>query len=517
MQKTVSLKELPGTFISSGMTLPELCEYLNVSVELINEWERFFNLFPETGEQKEKVYSKQRIKDFIKIKDSYEKGTPLHEIRRRLFKASVEEVVVPVATVEEKTGELPILISASSAAKSQPAAPVIEPAKQEQAKAEISTPKFETVKKEAVANLLPKAASVKTEEAKIGHAEIAPAVEAVKKEEIKAETVAKSEPVIVAPVKAEPVKQEEVKKEPVSSLLPAAEPVKKEEVKAEAIVAKAEPAVIAPVKAEPVKQEEVKKEPVSSLLPAVESAKKEEVKPEAVVAKAEPAVISPVKSEPVKKEEAKVEAPKQEEKAPSSNLLLASKPEKVELPALKAEPKAAANPFAAKTNTPDIKAIVDELVDKASVQIAENAINPFLTQLNKANEKIGELILEKARLVEETAIEKANLISEIKILNSKNVELLAEKETLFITIKEKEQEIKRSHAQETLLAESLKISQVMLSQKEEEIAYIKGRIETYEQQLQEKDNIIQAKNLEIEQILEKQNKRWWHSLRDIFF
>jgi len=77
LQKTLSLKELPHTFISSGMTLPELCTYLGVAEELIMEWERFFNLFPEKeaqgGNQKEKVYSQKRIRDFIKIKDGIDR------------------------------------------------------------------------------------------------------------------------------------------------------------------------------------------------------------------------------------------------------------------------------------------------------------------------------------------------------------------------------------------------------------------------------------------------------------
>ncbi len=265
MQKAVSLKELPKLFIAAGMTMPELCEYLGVSEELIREWEKFFNLFPDNNAQKEKKYSEKRIRDFIKIKDSVEKDTPLHEIRRKLFKIN-----------------------------------------------------------------------------------IAPAV----------------------------------------------------------------------------------------------------------------------------------------------------------------------NPF---ENTSKVVEIKDNKGDFTPAFNEENIIKPFLTQINRANERIGELILEKARLVEETAIEKANLISEIKILQTRNTDLVSEKDRLLEVIKEKEEQFKKSSAQETTLAEALNRSHEMLRQKEDDISHIKSRVELYEQSLREKDSIIYNQSIEINNLLEKQNKKWWHCLRDIFF
>lgn len=91
MPKTVSLKDLPNKYIAHGMSLSQLCEYLNVSRELILEWEGFFNLFPESKSADPKTYSKAKIKDFIKVKDLYDRGTPLHEIKRKLFRLSTQD------------------------------------------------------------------------------------------------------------------------------------------------------------------------------------------------------------------------------------------------------------------------------------------------------------------------------------------------------------------------------------------------------------------------------------------
>ncbi len=271
MQKTMSLKELPKIFISSGMTLSELCEYMGVSEELIHEWERLFNLFPEKAENSEKKYSEKRIKDFIKIKDSLDRGTPLHEIKRKIFKINKEE-----------------------------------------------------------------------------------------------------------------------------------------------------------------------------------------------------------------------------------------RPERIEKPE---------NPFENK-NIAELKVPEEDLNKPIS---DESLIKPLITQISKANEKIGELILEKARIIEETAIEKANLMSEIKILKTRNTDLLSEKERLFATIKEKEELFQHSAKQEATLAESLKLAHDMLKQKEEDIAHIENRLDIYERELQAKDSIIHDQSQEINELLEERDKKWWHVIRDIFF
>lgn len=276
MQKTATLKELPKLFISSGMTQTELCEYLGVSEELIQEWERFFNIFPEKASNEEKIYSEKRIRDFIKIKDSLDRGTPLHEVRRRLFK-------------------------------------------------------------------------IKTE--------------------------------------------------------------------------------------------------------------------------------------------------------PATNNMTTS-------------PATATNPF---ENKQDFVQIKPEELQAERPLNKEEIIRPFLTQINKANERIGELLLEKARIVEEAAIEKANLMSDIRILHIKNTELQTERERLFDVIKEKEDQLKTAAIQEETIAEALKRSHEMLKQKEDEIFHIQNRVELYEQEVKEKDSIIYNQSQEIDRLLEKQNRKWWHVIRDWFF
>jgi len=265
LYKTANLKELPKIFISSGMTLSELCEYLGVSQELIHEWERFFNLFPENASDSEKIYSQSRIKDFIKIKDSLDRGKPLHEIKRKIFKISDENMP--------------------------------------------------------------------------------------------------------------------------------------------------------------------------------------------------------------------------------------------------------ANPFE-KKNFPDFK-LKDE--DLTTPITGESLIRPFLSQINKTNEKIGELILEKARIIEETAIEKANLMSEIKILKTRNTDLVEERERLFAAIKKREELFQRSAKQESTLAESLKLAHDLLKQKEEDLLHIENRLQIYERELQAKDTIIHDQSQEINELLEERDKKWWHVIRDIFF
>lgn len=265
LPKTVNLRELPNVFISSGMTISELCEYLGVSEELIHEWERFFNLFPDKQKEQGKVYTQKRIRDFMKVKDSVEKGTPLHEIKRKIFKISTDPVTNP----------------------------------------------FENRQRVVDTN--------------------------IEKEEL-----------------AAPIDQEEI-------------------------------------------------------------------------------------------------------------------------------------------------------------------ISPFLTQINKANERIGELILEKARIVENAAVEKAGLMSELKTLKHRNVELLTEKDELFRMVREKEEQLKRTTLNETTLVEALKFSHNLLQKKEEDIEQISGKIELYEEELREKNSIIFNQSQEISRLLEKQNKKWWHFIRDLFF
>ncbi|HSA07331.1 MAG TPA: MerR family transcriptional regulator [Candidatus Gastranaerophilales bacterium] len=258
MRKSVSLKELPDTYIASGMSLSELSEYLSVSIEIVKQWEKFFNLSPKIETGSEKIYSKSQIDNFIKIKEMADKGKSLKEIKEKLFNFTFEVITNP----------------------------------------------YEVSKKVSEFN-------------------------------------------------------------------------------------------------------------------------------------------------------------------PAKNELII--------------------PYA-----------------------SEFAIRPFLTQLNKANHRIEGLLEEKAKIVEDTAIEKADLLAKINVLKNKNVELLAEKENITMLIAKKEQQIRKALSREETLSKTLHISQEILNKKENEITSLNQKIEGYEKVIKEKNALIYNLDLEINQLLEAQNaKKWW--------
>jgi len=136
-------------------------------------------------------------------------------------------------------------------------------------------------------------------------------------------------------------------------------------------------------------------------------------------------------------------------------------------------------------------------------------IKPFLSQLHIANEKIGDLILEKAKIVEDTAIEKVDLLTKINSLKIKNKSLLEEKQNIFDYIQDKKEQIERFSSREDILSKALMISQEILNKKEDEIIQLRGSIKAYEQEIQGKSDLIQEQSLEIDAILKKQTKKWW--------
>jgi chromosome segregation ATPase len=155
-----------------------------------------------------------------------------------------------------------------------------------------------------------------------------------------------------------------------------------------------------------------------------------------------------------------------------------------------------------------------ELKTEAPAEVSPSAAlaRPFLTQLNKVNLKVERLLSEKARLIENTAIEKSRLITKLEVLKAKNADLEREKDLLAITLAEKEQEIKKHFSQETVLGETLMITQEIFRRKEEEIRQLNGKIEKYERELVRKNALIQKQNMEIGEIgemIEKQNNKWW--------
>lgn len=165
------------------------------------------------------------------------------------------------------------------------------------------------------------------------------------------------------------------------------------------------------------------------------------------------------------------------------------------------------NPFENSHNFSDLNFEKSKLANHAT---SESLVKPFLTQLNKVNQRVEDLLREKTKIVEETAVEKAELTSKVEILKSKNEHLLEEKEKISSYINKRETEIEKSLLREENIGSALKISQELLYKKEEEISELRSKVEQFYREMQNKDNLIYDQNIEIDQLLEKQNKKWWH-------
>lgn len=164
------------------------------------------------------------------------------------------------------------------------------------------------------------------------------------------------------------------------------------------------------------------------------------------------------------------------------------------------------NPFEGKRNFSEFKPAKQNIKPYTS---SGYVLSPFLSQLHKANEQIGELIFEKAKIVEDTAIEKASLLSKIKNLKTKNEVLLEEKQNIAAYIKDKKEQIAKISSREDTLAKALMISQEILNKKEDEIIELRSTIKLHEQEINAKSELIQEQSLELNNLLEKQNRKWW--------
>ncbi len=164
------------------------------------------------------------------------------------------------------------------------------------------------------------------------------------------------------------------------------------------------------------------------------------------------------------------------------------------------------NPYEGKRNFSNFKPKKEHSKD---FSVPEYELRPFLTQLTRVNERMEELLEEKIKIVENTAIEKASLMSKVEILKDKNEALLKEKEEITAYISKKEYEIERSFSREENLARTLKLSQELLNKKEEEIYNLRGKIEEYQEQLENKEAFIYDQSEEIDRLLEKQKVKWW--------
>jgi hypothetical protein len=314
VKKTVSLKELPGAYVPSSLTLVGLCEFLKISEQHIKKWEEFFGLSPELQKGTESVYSKDVVKKFIKIKEYYDKGRPLKELKDKISGKVASMPVVPMAPTSPLAPAEPV----EQAASAKPLAPIV-----------------------------------------------------------KTEAATSAKPVVA----------------------------------------------IAPMELE----------------------------------------INPFEK----------------------SLLSTKKMPEFKIPRAKEEETAAEMPS------------------------SSALVRPFLTQLNKVNLKMEKLLNEKTKLIENTAIEKSRLITKIEVLKAQNANLEREKDLLAISLQEKEQEVKKHFSQETVLGETLMITQEIFRKKEDEIRQLNGKIEKYEREIARKNKLIQKQSAEIGEMLEKQNNKWW--------
>ncbi len=158
------------------------------------------------------------------------------------------------------------------------------------------------------------------------------------------------------------------------------------------------------------------------------------------------------------------------------------------------------NPFLTKnlTEIPKFEVIVD---DRISVDKIEFIVKPVLNQLEKAHSKIEQLLIEKSKIIEENALEKARLIAEIEILKFKNAQIMQNKDDIEkLTINSL---ISQDNIDQNELIEALEIAQELIKEKTEETDELKAKIN-------EKEELIKNNETKIERLMQKSGtKKWW--------
>jgi DNA-binding transcriptional MerR regulator len=160
----------------------------------------------------------------------------------------------------------------------------------------------------------------------------------------------------------------------------------------------------------------------------------------------------------------------------------------------------AGNPFLTKNfiDIPKFEVIAD---DRISVEKIEFIVKPILNQLEKAHSKIEQLLLEKSKIIEENANEKARLFAEIEILKFKN-SLISKNRNDIEKITAQTPSLTDDISQ-TELIEALEIAQELLKEKTEETDELKA-------QICEKEELIKNNEEKFEQLMHKKNtKKWW--------
>lgn len=169
------------------------------------------------------------------------------------------------------------------------------------------------------------------------------------------------------------------------------------------------------------------------------------------------------------------------------------------------------NPFASAEGIEEFN--IDKVMSLCSEK-EKKLVRPFITQINRLNEKVCELIIEKAKVIEDTAVEKADLMSRLEDLRTRNKELSDEKEVLEKSVQEKEEELKISSTHKMKLLEALKVSKGLLEDKDKELNILKDKISEFEAEIEKKNDTIKAQEEELNRLLEEKNRiRWWQFWR----
>ena len=158
------------------------------------------------------------------------------------------------------------------------------------------------------------------------------------------------------------------------------------------------------------------------------------------------------------------------------------------------------NPFLTKNlaEIPKFEVIVD---DRISVDKIEFIVKPVLNQLEKAHLKIEQLLIEKSKIIEENALEKARLIAEIEILKFKNAQIIQNKDEIEkLTINSL---ISQDNIDQNELIEALEIAQELIKEKTEETVELKAKIN-------EKEELIKNNEEKFDRLMQKSGtNKWW--------
>jgi predicted XRE-type DNA-binding protein len=112
-----------------------------------------------------------------------------------------------------------------------------------------------------------------------------------------------------------------------------------------------------------------------------------------------------------------------------------------------------------------------------------------------------QLLIEKSKIIEENALEKARLIAEIEILKFKNAQIIQNKDEIEkLTINSL---ISQDNIDQNELIEALEIAQELIKEKTEETVELKAKIN-------EKEELIKNNEEKFDRLMQKSGtNKWW--------